>query len=88
MKFISIIDFEQLKSIKAPEQYADGKLRYISNHNYYYYIGTLNGYITFEESNDLLLNEDYAKLFDKRVVFHVSDGVIECSKSHESDIIV
>lgn len=67
MKFISITDFEQLNSVKAPEQYADGKLRYISNDHYYYYIGTLNGYITFEEGVDLLLNEDFAKLFDKKI---------------------
>lgn len=67
MKFVSITDFEQLNSNKAPEQYTDGKLRYLSNNHYYYYIGTLNGYITFEEGEDLLLNEDYAKLFEKKI---------------------
>ena len=68
MKLTSSDDFDAIASIKAPDQYTDGRVRYISNNQYYYHIADLNGYVTFEEGNDLLADDAFSKLFNEKVL--------------------
>lgn len=72
LKHVPENEFTQLKSVKLTEQHPDNRQRYVHNNHFYYYIEELDGYITFEEGEDLLLNKAFAAVFNERVLKKLS----------------
>jgi hypothetical protein len=68
LKHLDMDEFDELNSIKAPDQYRDGCVRYLADNHYYYLIVGVDGYLTFEMGEDLLLNRGFSSLFYKKVV--------------------
>jgi hypothetical protein len=74
LKLIDSDEFEKFEKIKTPEQYNDGKIRFIYNNVYYYEILGTEAYITFEESKDILLEEPaFSKLFNEKIISQLKD---------------
>ena len=68
-KLVQKEDVEKLDGIvKSPEQYDDGKIRYIANGFFYYHIPIINGFITFEEGKDVLLEPSFTKKFYEKII--------------------
>jgi hypothetical protein len=68
--FVSLDDAKEsnLELIEAPEQYKDGKTRYLNNNIFYYKLVGINGYITLNEGKDIMLEPSFAKLFYDNIV--------------------
>jgi hypothetical protein len=61
-------ELKNLNLIEAPDQYKDGKTRYISDNKFYYLLVGIDGYITFDESVDIMLEPYFARLFYEKIV--------------------
>lgn len=72
-RFVDNEEIDALTFVKAPEQYRDGKVRYIANNVFYYQIFGISGYVTFESGTDLLLNSGFSKLFHDKIVKKVRE---------------
>jgi hypothetical protein len=71
MKKFKIMDQEDLESVgllEAPEQYRDGKTRYIANNIFYYQLVGIDGYITFDDGKDIMLDPTFARHFYEKIV--------------------
>lgn len=67
-KFISSDELGDMELIEAPEQYKDGKTRYLYKNNFYYQLVGIDGYITFNEGLDIMLNPSFARHFYDKIV--------------------
>ncbi len=68
LKFLEEDAFSELKSIKLTEQHPDKHQRYVYDNHFYYYVEELDGYVTFQEGEDLLLNSAFLTVFNEKVV--------------------
>lgn len=73
-QFINIDDInENFNPHESLEQYQDGNIRYLHNNIYYYKIVGINGFITFHNDNDLLLNSGFARNFYEKIVKQIRE---------------
>jgi hypothetical protein len=67
-KFINSNDIGDIELIEAPEQYKDGKMRYLYNKIFYYQLVGIDGYITFNEGKDITMDPAFARQFYEKIV--------------------
>jgi hypothetical protein len=72
-KFIPSDEIGDIDLIEAPEQYKDGKTRYLYKNNFYYQLVGIDGYITFHEEIDIMLNPSFARHFYEKIVKRLRD---------------
>lgn len=72
-KLIDSEDFEELEAKKAPEQYDGGMTRFVHDDIFYYQLEGIDGYITFNDGNDIMLEPSFAKVFYEKVVEQLRD---------------
>lgn len=61
--YISNIDSKNIELEELEEQLKDGKIRYKFENVFYYKLVGINGYITFYEDKDIMLEPTFAKYF-------------------------
>lgn len=71
LKHINNETFKTLNQNKAENQQRDGCIRYLSNNIFYYYFTSIDGYLTFEDTDDLLLNKGFARLFHTKILGNI-----------------
>jgi hypothetical protein len=79
MKKFKFIPSDELKDlgyelIEAPEQYKDGKTRYLHKNNFYYQLVGIDGYITFHEGSDIMMDPAFARNFYEKIVKKLRDN--------------
>jgi hypothetical protein len=77
MKNFKFIEFENatnLELVEASEQYKDGKTRYIYDNKFYYKLVKIEGYVTFYDETDLMLEPAFAKYFYEKIVKQLRDN--------------
>jgi hypothetical protein len=86
-KFLNIDEIDLTdKMIKT--RFPDDKNRYIDNNIYYYKCNDIDGYITFNSTEDTFLNRDFSKLFYDKVLVKAREEDKEViAKKDEEDII-
>lgn len=73
-QFKHVSEEDELKLQEADEQYKDGKIRFLYKESendepiYYYSLVGVNGYITFNETKDIMLEPVFAKHFYNKIV--------------------
>jgi hypothetical protein len=67
-KFIPDDELGDIELEEAPEQYTDGKTRYLYNNHFYYRLVGITGYITFSEKKDIMMESIFSKYFYEKIV--------------------
>jgi hypothetical protein len=67
-KFIPDDDSKDIELEELEEQLKDGKTRYELDNKFYYRLVGINGYITFNEEKDIMLEPAFAKYFYEKIV--------------------
>lgn len=73
-KFIQISEEENLNLQESQERFFDGNQRFMLDDIFYYKLPNVNGYMTFNEKKDILLEPYFAKLFYEKIVKKIREN--------------
>lgn len=73
-KFITLSKGKDLNLKESEERFFDGNQRFMLGNIFYYKLPNVNGYMTFNEEKDILLEPYFAKLFYEKIVRKIREN--------------